>query len=207
MDTVRQLIVEPPIRLTGSFRSRRTRGPQSFVTKSGTENKIDVSEVRYFLPLTVTMEQFGFVTNLRNLAESRISDRDVPELAQVVSLTDLMVIYEVLDLQSEKVALPVPTQGTGCPHAGCTGTRRTCWAFYLDRGFNIDDVEFSDNNFVDLALASKQLDRTSAAAVWVAVDKPALRLTPRWARMLQRLDSDPSGNRLDMGPRAVERTL
>ena len=53
-----------------------TEGPQSFVTKSGAENTIDVSGVRYFLPLTVTMEQFGFVSNVRNLADSGISDRE-----------------------------------------------------------------------------------------------------------------------------------
>ena len=144
------------------------------------------------------MEQFGFVTNLRNLAESRISDRDVPELAQVVSLTDLMVIFEVLDLQSEKVHYLFRRRELGA-RMRLHGYELDVLAFYLDRGFNIEEVEFSGNNFVDIKLMSKQLDPYFVGQMFgVAVDKPALRLTPRWARMLQRLDSDPSGNRLDM---------
>ena len=199
VDTVGQLIVEPADQAYRFIRVLEgTEGPQSFVTKSGAENKIDVSEVRYFLPLTVTMEQFGFVTNLRNLAESRISDRDVPELAQVVSLTDLMVIFEVLDLQSEKVHYLFRRRELGA-RMRLHGYETDVLAFYLDRGFNIGEVEFSRDSFVGLTLMSKQLDPYFVGQMFgVAVDKPALRLTPRWARMLQRLDSDPSGHRLDM---------
>ena len=198
VDTVRQLIVEPADQ---SYRFIRvlegTEGPQSFVTKSGAENTIDVSGVRYFLPLTVTMEQFGFVSNLRYLAESRISDREVAELAQVLSLTDLMVIFEVLDLQSEKVHYFFRRREMGA-RMRLHGYEMDVLAFYLDRGFNIEEVEFSGNSFVDLTLASKQLDPYFVGRLLgVTVDKPRLRLTSWWTRMLQRLDSNLSEDRLD----------
>ena len=197
-DTVRQLIVDPADQAYRFIRVLEgTEGPQSFVTKSSVENTIDVSEVRYFLPLTVTMEQFGFVSNLRNLAESRISDREVAELAQVLSLTDLMVTFEVLDLQSEKVHYLFRRRELGA-RMRLHGYEMDVLAFYLDRGFNIGEVEFSGNNFVDLTLASKQLDPYFGGQLFgVTVDKPALKLTPWWTRMLQRLDSDLSGDRLD----------
>ena len=198
VDTVRQLIVDPADQAYRFIRVLEGNdASQSFVTKSGAENTIDVSKVRYFLPLTVTMEQFGFVSNLRSLAESRISDRGIPELAQVLSLTDLMVIFEVLDLQSEKVHYLFRRRELGA-RMQLLGYEMDVLAFYLDRGFNIGEVEFSGNSFVGLTLMSKQLDPYFVGQEFgVAVDKPALRLTPWWARMLQRLDRDPSGNRLD----------
>ena len=198
VDTVRQLIVEPADQAYRFIRILEgTEDPQSFVTNSGAENTIDVSGVRYFLPLTVTMEQFGFVSNLRNLAESRISDREESELAQVLSLTDLMVIFEVLDLQSEKVHYLFRRRELGA-RMRLHGYEMDVLAFYLDRGFNIGEVEFSGNNSMDLTLASKQLDPYFGGQLFgITVDKPALRLTPWWTRILQRLDSDLSGDRLD----------
>ena len=198
VDTVRQLIVEPAGQAYRFIRVLEgTEDPQSFVTKSGAENTIDVSGVRYFLPLTVTMEQFGFVSNVRNLADSGISDRGVSELAQVLSLTDLMVVFEVLHLQSEKVHYLFRRRELGA-RMRLHGYEMDVLAFYLDRGFNIEEVEFSGNSFVDLTLASKQLDPYFVGQLLgVTVDKPALKLTPWWTRMLQRLDSDLSGDRLD----------
>ena len=129
VDTVRQLIVEPADQAYRFIRVLEgTEGPQSFVTKSGAENTIDVSGVRYFLPLTVTMEQFGFVSNVRNLADSGISDRGVSELAQVLSLTDLMVVFEVLDLQSEKVHYLFRRRELGA-RMRLHGYEMECWLF------------------------------------------------------------------------------
>ena len=104
------------------------QGPNSFVTKSGSDNTIDASGVRYFLPLTVTMEQFGLVSSTLNLAESGISDRKVSELAQVISLTDLMVIFEILGLQSEKVHYFFGG-GSWAPACGYMAMRWTFWPF------------------------------------------------------------------------------
>ena len=190
VDTVRQLIVEPADQAYRFIRVlEETEGPQSFVTKSGAENRIDVSGVRYFLPLTVTMEQFGLISNLRNLADAGISGRKVSQLAQVLSLTDLMVIFEVLELQSEKVHYLFRRRELGA-RIQLHGYEMDVLAFYLDRGFNIGDVEFSGDSFVNLTLASKALDQYFAGQILdVAVDKPRLRLTPWWTKMLQRLDS------------------
>ena len=198
VDTVRRLIVEPADQAYRFVRLLQgTDGPRSFATRSGAENKIDVSGVRYFLPLTVTMEQFGFLSNLRNLADVGVGVREVSELAQVLSLTDLMVIFEVLDLQSEKAHYFFRRRELGA-RMRLHGYEMDVLAFYLDHGFNIGEVEFSGNSFVDLTLASKRLDHYFVGQqLGVEVDRPELRLTPWWASMLQRLDGDLNQNRLD----------
>ncbi len=198
VDTVRQLIAEPADQAYRFIRVlEEKKGPQSFVTKSGAENRIDVSGVRYFLPLTVTMEQFGLVSNLRNLADAGISERKASELAQVLSLTDLMVIFEVLELQSEKVHYLFRRRELGA-RMQLYGYEMDVLAFYLDRGFNIGDMEFSGDRSVHLTSWSKVLDPYFVGQILdVAVDKPRLRLTPWWTKMLQRLDRNLSVDRLD----------
>ena len=109
-----------------------------------------------------------------------------------------MVIFEVLDLQSEKVHYLFRRRELGA-RLRLHGYEMDVLAFYLDRGFNIEEVEFSGDSFVGLTLMSKQLDPYFVGQqLGVAVDKPALRLTPRWARMLRRLDRDLNVNRLDI---------
>ena len=197
-DTVRDLIVAPAEQASGFIRILEgAQGPNPFVTRSGSENRIDVSKVRYFLPLTVTMEQFGFLSNMLNLAESGFSDRKVSELPQVVSLTDLMVIFEILGLQSEKVHYFIRRRELGA-RVRLHGYEMDVWAFYLDRGFNVGEVEFSGDSSIALISTSKQLDPYFVGEqLGIAVDKPGLRLTKWWTRILQRLDAELSEDRLD----------
>ena len=198
VDTVRDLLVAPADQANRFIRILEgIQGPTRFVTKSGSENTIDVRKVRYFLPLTVTMEQFGFVTNMLNLAQSGISDRKVSELAQVVSLTDLKVIFEVLGLQSEKVHYFFRRREIGA-RLRLHGYETDVLAFYLGRGFNVGEVEFSGGTSIILVSASKQLDPYFVGEqLGVISDKPGLRLTPWWTTILQRLDADLNEERLD----------
>ena len=200
VDTVRDLIVAPADQASRFIRVLAgMQGPNSFVTKSGSDNTIDVSGVRYFLPLTVTMEQFGLVSSTLNLAESGISDRKVSDLAQVISLTDLMVIFEILGLQSEKVHYFFRRRELGA-RLRLHGYEMDVLAFYLDRGFNVGEIEFSGDTLLNLNLVpvSKQLDPYFVGQqLGVVIDKPRLRLTPWWTRILQRLDAELSEDRLD----------
>ena len=108
-----------------------------------------------------------------------------------------MVVFEVLDLQSEKVHYLFRRRELGA-RMRLHGYEMDVLAFYLDRGFNIEEVEFSGNSFLDLTLASKQLDPYFVGQrLGVTVDKPRLRLTSWWTRMIQQLDSDLSEDRLD----------
>ena len=108
-----------------------------------------------------------------------------------------MVIFEVLDFQSEKVHYLFRRREIGA-RMQLHGYEMDVLAFYLDRGFNIGDAEFSGDSFVHLTLASKTLDPYFVGQILdVAVDKPRLRLTPWWTKMLQRLDSTLNVDRLD----------
>ena len=143
------------------------------------------------------MEQFGFVSNMLNLAESGFSDRKVSELPQVVSLTDLMVIFEILGLQSEKVHYFFRRRELGS-RVRLDGYEMDVLALYLDRGFNVGEVEFSGDSSIVLVSTSQRLDPYFVGEqLGLEVDKPGLRLTPWWKSVLQRLDAELIEDRLD----------
>ena len=186
--TVRDL-VDKPAEQAHRFISvlREAQGTCTFATKDGSENCIDISEVRYFVPLTVTLEQFGLVNNVRDLVESGLSERTLSDLAPVVSLTDLMVIFDVLDLQSERVHYLARRREIEL-RARWYGSELDLIAFYLQCAFNIGEAEFSGET-IFLSISSKQLDPYFFGNfLGVVVDKPQLALTPWWRAIIKRLE-------------------
>ena len=187
--TVRDLIEEPAEQANRFIEVLKTvSGPHVFATNPGSGNAIDTSGVRYFIPLTVTLEQFGSASNLRDLVESGISDKELSELASVISLPDLMVIFETLDLQSEKIHYLARWREFDA-HVDWHGDELDILAFYLEQGFNIGDAELSGKHGFELLMFSKQLDPYFVGqASGVSVPRPELALTNWWKAMLQRLD-------------------
>ena len=187
--TVRELIEEPSEQAHRFIKVlRSSQGPQSFPTRNGSVNTIDASGIRFYVPLTVTLEQFGSVSNLRDLVESGISSRKLPELAPVISLTDLMVIFEILDLQSERVHYLARRREINS-HVVWFGDELDILAFYLQNGFNIGETEFSGEGVLGLLMYSKTLDPYfGGKEAGVRVPKPELALTEWWKNLLKRLD-------------------
>ena len=187
--TVRQLIDEPAEQANRFIRVLKSlKTPHVFQTKDGSVNTIDPVGVRYFIPLTITLEQFGLVSNLRQLVESGISTKQLPEIASVISLTDLMMIFEILDLQSEKVHYLARRREFDA-HVLWHGTESDILAFYLDNGFNVGEAEYSGEHRLVLTMSPKRLDPYfQGQAAGVDTPKPRLTLTSWWKAMLQRLD-------------------
>ena len=196
--TVKELIEEPAEQAFGFIRLLKSQsGPHSFRTRRGEVNTIDSSAIRYYIPLTVTLEQFGSVSNLKDLVEAGITDKTLPELASVISLTDLMVVFEILDLQSEKVHYLARRREFDA-HVSFHGDELDVLAFYLDHAFNIGEAEFSGQHTLDLSLSSKQLDPYFVGKdSGVSVSKPELAMTDRWKTILQRLEQGQSQHWLD----------
>ena len=196
--TVKELIDEPARQAYDFIRVLKSlQGPVTFQTKDGSENTIDPRGIRYYVPLTVTLEQFGLVSNLRELVEAGFSTRKLSELAPVISLTDLMVIFEVLDLQSERLHY-LARRTEFAIHTNCHGDELDLFSFYLEHGLNIGQLEFEDDGYMFLTMASKQLDPYFLGQdAGRSIDKPGLALTHMWQSILQRLEVSPYENWLD----------
>ena len=187
--TVRDLIEDPAEQANNFIQVLKAlKQPHSFATSQNSVNTIDPRGIRYYIPITVTLDQFGSIGNLRSLTESGISSKSLSELSLVISLTDLMVIFDILELQSEKVHYLARRKEFDA-HVVWHGDEIDILAFFLDHGFNIAEDEFSGEHGFGLWLKSKELDPyyLGKDAV-VAVPKPQLALTKRWRDLLNRLD-------------------
>ena len=196
--TVKELIEEPAGQAFGFIRLLKSQpGAHNFTTRRGEINKIDSSAIRYYIPLTVTLEQFGSVSNLKDIIEAGITNKSISELASVINLTDLMVIFEILDLQSEKVHY-LGRRREFDAHLRFHGDELDVLAFYLDQGFNIGEAEFSGQHRIMLSIASKQLDPYFVGKdSGVSVPKPVLAMTEKWKAILQQLELGKSDHWLD----------
>ena len=187
--TVRELIDNPAEQAHNFIALLKSqRGPVAFLDGNGGINRIDTTGVRYFIPLTVTLENLGSVSNLRDLVEAGISRRQLHELSSVISLTDLMVIFEILDLQSQRIHYLARRREFDA-HVRYHGDELDILAFYLDHGLNIGEIEYSANQNFMLSPLSKQLDPYFVAkSSGLSIEKPSLALTPTWRAMLTRMD-------------------
>lgn len=196
--TVQELI-EDPAEQANRFISvlKSLQEPHAFPTKGGPKNTIDVSQVRHYIPITITLEQFGSVSNLRSLVESGITTKTLSELAPVISLTDMMVIFEILELQSEKLHFLARRREIDA-NLNWHGDELDVLGFYLAHGLNIGEAEFSGEHVYELLMYSKSFDLYYEGLVsGVSVPKPELALTQRWKDMLTRLEQGPVENWLD----------
>ena len=186
---VRELIDEPARQAHDFINFLRAQyGTVTLRSTDGGVNEFDADRIRYFIPLTVTLENLGSVSNLRDLVDSSISQRNLQDLSSVVSLTDLMVIFEILDLQSERVHYLARRRDFDV-HVRYHGDELDLLAFYLERGFNIGELEYQENRGMMLSLYSKELDPYFVARYsGMSISKPSLALTTLWKAMLTRLD-------------------
>ena len=196
--TVKELVDEPAEQANNFIRVLRSLdGPHTFKTKKGGGNTIDATGIRYFMPLTVTLEQFGSVSNLKALVEAGISAKKLSELAPVISLTDLMVIFEILDLQSEKLHY-LTRRGEFERHVTFEGDELDILALYLDQGLNLGEIEYNEDTRLLLTMSSKQLDPYFLAQdIGMSIKKPSLALTPWWRNLLEYIEARKNPNWLD----------
>ena len=187
--TVKELIDEPAEQANNFIQILQSlQTPHDFLTKNGSVNTIDVCNVRYFVPLTVTLEQFGSVSNLRELVEAGISAKKLSELAPVISLTDLMVIFEILDLQCERVHYLARRREFGT-HVHFYGDELDVLAFYLDHGLNVGEMEYTGEHSILLTMGSKQLDPYFLGQdAGLSIVKPQLALTEWWRSIIEHLE-------------------
>jgi hypothetical protein len=159
----------------------------SFSTRSGRTNTVDVSRTVRFIPISVTFENLGFVSaNLKDALQAGLIETG-HALVPSVSLTDLEVVFEVLDSQIQRIhylARRSETEKT----MHYVGDESDLLAFYVENGFNIGEAEYG-NQFIGMVGKSKELDPYfMARADGVAVPKPTLQLTGWWRDLLTKIE-------------------
>lgn len=187
-ETVKRLVEEPASQAHDFIRVLQSGEVHTFETESGTVNKIDVSNVRDYIPLTVTLSQLGSLANISDFVEAEITPKSLEELSSVISLTDLDTIFTILDLEAEKVHYLGRRRELDA-HVSWSGDEIDCLAFYLQCGFNIGEDEFERKASLELSPMSIMFDlyflgKDSGRVV----ERPGLGLAPMWRAWLETLE-------------------
>lgn len=189
--TMKELIVEPSEQAI-RFQNFLKQNPKlhKFRTKSGKENNIDSSKIKYYVPLGITLSNLGSIgCNLKKLISAKIISHKLEELAPSISYTDLEIIFEILSTQAEKIHY-LSRRREFEAHIDFQGDEMDLFAFYLDNGFNIGETEYDEGFHINLTLKSKELDPFFIGKHRnVKVKKPNLKKTKYWTDLLKRIES------------------
>lgn len=186
--TLKQLVEEPSDQALRFIEYLKENPHQlSLKVKKGPNNTVDASKLKYFIPIGVTLSHLGGMTNnLKMLIKAGVTNKKIEELAPSISLTDLMVVFDLLPLTSDKVHYL--QRRREIDHSiEYFGDELDLLAWYLDTGFNFNE-QAKQNAFV-LTLKSKELDHYIIGnAKGGAVAKPTLKRTKWWNDILLQIE-------------------
>ncbi len=188
VDTIEDLVVGASVqahRFADLLKSHP--GRHEFQTNSGQVNTVNTLQLLRFIPISVTYENLGFISaNLKELVAAGIIESGQP-LVPSLCLTDLEVVLETLDSQSERIHY-LARRAEIEQSMKYLGDELDLFALYVETGFNIGEVE-SDGTFLSIGMKSKELDPFFVArADGVSIAKPTLQLTPWWKDILARIE-------------------
>ncbi len=188
--TIQDLIVEPSeqaIRFENFLKENEK--VYEFKTKSGGKNFVDTTNVKYYVPLGITLSNLGSVgCNLKKLIKAQIIPHKLNQLAPSISYTDLEIIFDILTLQSEKIHY-LSRRREFEAHMNFHGDELDLFGFYLDNGFNIGETEYEGNIYFNLTLKSKVLDPYYIGKYrGVRVKKPTLEKSQYWSDLLNMIE-------------------
>jgi hypothetical protein len=156
-------------------------------TRNGGENRIDTSHLRYYVPLTLTIEDLGFISsNLKRAIAAGLIEREVKSLAPSMSIAALECVFELLENEAHRIHY-LSRRREFEHHVDYHGDELDLLAFYLENGFNIGSAEYGEWH-ISLTGKSKELDPYfTGKAIGETLSKPTRQLTKWWRDIINRV--------------------
>jgi hypothetical protein len=167
----------------------RDPGPHKFKKRRSGINEVDVSEVRLYIPVSVTWETFGAFRLRWPLLQGAGLIPENAELAVTMSLADLETVLDVLDTEIQRLHYLVRRSELD-RNERVVGDEVDLLGHFLNTGFRGAELAPDRDELIDLTMQSKRVDSVIEAlpsarpAAW-----PGTRLTPLWQALLADLDT------------------
>lgn len=187
--TIKELIEEPSNQALRFIEYlKANRGEHNFKTNGSGTHKVNTGGVNYFVPVGITFYHFGVLgANLKLLIDSGVVEKKIHELAPSISLTDLQVIFEILETDAQKIHYLHRRRELEI-QVNYFADELDLLGFYLDTGFNLGDKENDPALFLNLSIKSKELDPYfNAKDTGEQKCKPVLAMTAWWKDILKSL--------------------
>jgi hypothetical protein len=161
----------------------------NFVGNHGAVNRVDVSGVRRFVPISVTWETFGAFRLRWPVLQSAGFIPSEAKPTVTLSLADLEVVLDILDSELRRLHYFVQRSDLEF-NESVISDEIDLLAHYLDAGFKGADLAIAQDQWVDLSMQSKRIDPVFEAnpsdrpLTW-----PGTRLSPLWQSLLNDLST------------------
>jgi hypothetical protein len=187
--TLQELIEEPSeqaLRFIEFLKENPT--DLSLIVKKGPVNKFNASNLKYFIPLGVTLTHLGMMgCNLKQLIRAGVTKKTIEELAPSINLTDLESVFDLLPTAAQKIHYLQRRRELEA-NIEYVGDELDLLAWYFDKGFNLG-TDANKYGFFNISSKSKELNNYIIGhANNEEVVKPELQMTKWWKDMLTRID-------------------
>lgn len=139
----------------------------------------DITTVQKIIRISVTLDDFGMIqSNVSSLKSTGWIDDDFV-VAPTILLADLEIVFDILESTPEKIHYLVRRAELE-EHLNYVGDEFDLLGLYLDTGFNIGEIEFTQKNMMLVGLSNK-IDQ-----YYIALDqnikrrKPSFKSTKWW---------------------------
>lgn len=186
--TLQGLIEEPSHQALGFINYlKANKGELVLQTKKGPHNRIDTRNIKFFIPLGITLSHLGAMgSNLKMLINAGVTHKKITELAPSMSLTDLHVVFDLLPGIPQKLHYLQRRREIEA-NVDYFGDEIDLLAWYIDSAFALGKDEYEEANYYQLTLKSKELDPyIIGKSKGIVVEKPGLKFTPWWRDILGR---------------------
>lgn len=186
---VKRLLVEPSIQSKRfSDYLNNNLHLHQFKTRQGELNEVDTSKVREVIRLSVTLESLGTLfCRSTDLKKAGLIASDI-EMSPTMSLADLEIVFEILELNCEKLHYLV-RRAEFERNADYMGDEIDLLAFYLDTGFNIGEAEFTQKGLYLLGMSNTFDPFFMMELPENETPKPKRKLTTWWRKIIQRIET------------------
>lgn len=197
--TLKELIEEPSeqaLRFIEYLKINPTN--LTLTVKKGKPNKFNAGNIKYFIPLGVTLTHLGMMgSNLKHLIKAGVTKKTIEELAPSINLTDLQSVFDLLPLASQKIHYLQRRRELEA-NIDYIGDELDLLAWYLDEGFNLG-TDMKKYGLFNISLKSKELDNyVIGSSNNENVVKPELQMTKWWKNILDRMEEKKFQSWLEM---------
>jgi hypothetical protein len=160
----------------------------SYIKDSAREKvSIDFTGVRYFVPISITLENLGMLSSAREIVEAGMNKGMLPQdINSCMTMTDLECVFEILPYESMKLHYLVRRREFAM-HVRFLGDEMDLLGFYLERGFNIGQAEYEGNLSMNLIMVSANVDKYFMLIDDEPIPPPDTYLSSQWKLLLERL--------------------
>ncbi len=187
---IQKLVAEPAQQAARFIGYLKRVGPHvELQTLDGRTNKINLSDVKQLIPISIIFENLGsLATHGPTLRAAGFVASDAP-LAPTIGLTDLEIIFETLGRACEKLHY-LKRRSEFENHVLYEGDEVDLLGFYLETGFNIGETEYQGELALHLTgISAQQVDPYFMRGGRLSrVARPQRRYTKFWSDLLDRVE-------------------